>query len=148
MSGCIEYPSVTIDETVYHVGISKDLLDKPCSTDHLTTIASLLTNWQKYAEALRLPDSQIQDIKIDPLLDTGMKAQKVMKMWHRANGFKATYDLIVNVCLQLKDVPLAEKICRMIKGWHNYNHTILQVEKNFEKIISSRNGAAKSNETR
>ena len=116
MSGSIEYPSVTIDQLVDHVGISKDLLDKPCSTEHLKTIASILPNWHKYAEALRLSDSQIQDIRLDPLLDTGMKAQKVMKMWHRANGFKATYDLIVNVCLQLKDVPLAEKICRMIKG--------------------------------
>ena len=136
MAGSIEYPSVTIDQLVDHVGINKDLLDKPCSMEHLKTIASILPNWHKYAEALRLPDSQIQDIRLHPLLDTGMKAQKVMKMWHQANSFKATYMLIIEVCLQQRDVALAKSICEMIKGWYqvfpkittyNYNTTAVYI---------------------
>ena len=136
VAGSIEYPSVTIDQLVDHVGIRKDLLDKPCSKEHLKTIASILPNWHKYAEALRLPDSQIQDIRLDPLLDTGMKAQKVMKMWHQANSFKATYRLIIEVCLQQRDVALAKSICEMIKGWYqvfpkimtyNYNTTAVYI---------------------
>lgn len=116
MTHFTDYPRVTIDQLVNIVGISKDLLDDPCSTDHLMKIASLLPNWQKYAESLQLTDSQVQDIKTDPHLDTAMKAQRVMKMWHQANGFKANNRFIVDVSLQLKDVAVAEKICRMVKG--------------------------------
>ena len=116
LAGAIEYPSVTIDQLVDHVGVSKDLLNKPCYTEHLTTIASLLPNWQKYAENLGLSKLQIQDIKTDILLDAEMKAQRVMDRWYQLNGFKATYARLIEVCLKLKDVPLAEKICRFIEG--------------------------------
>ena len=116
IKGFVDCPSVTIDQLVNIVGISKDLLDQTCSTEHLMKIASRLPNWQKYAESLRLSDSQVQDIKTDPHLDTAMKAQRVLKMWHQANGFKASHRSIVDVSLQLKHVAFAESICRMVKG--------------------------------
>ena len=112
----IDYPAVTFDQLVEHADISKDLLDQPCSIEHLTRIAPLIPNWQKYAEALGLSEAQILSIKSDHLLDAEMKAQQVVGLWKQANGFRATYTVFVQVCLQMRNVPLAESICSMIKS--------------------------------
>ncbi len=103
-------PTATLDELVNHVGIDKDLLNQLCSTEHLTKIAPFITNWQKYTIVLGLNQSQILNIKSDHLLDPEMKAQQVLSLWKQANGFKATYSTLVDVCLQKKDVQLAESI--------------------------------------
>ena len=111
-----DQPSVTFDQLIEHVGISKDLLNQTCSPEHLQRLAEHLPNWLKYAEALKLTDLQIQEIKVDQHLDGLMKAKKVLKLWYHSNGFKATYSGFIEVCLQQKDAPLAEKICRLLKG--------------------------------
>ncbi|XP_064401962.1 uncharacterized protein LOC135347816 isoform X2 [Halichondria panicea] len=108
-------PTVTIDKLVNHVGIDKDLLNQPCSTEHLTKIAPFVPNWQKYAIVLGLNQPQILSIKSDHLLDPEMKAQQVLSLWKKANGFNATYSTLVDVCLQKKDVQLAESICIIVK---------------------------------
>ncbi len=109
-------PTATIDELVTHVGIDKDLLNQPCSTEHLTKIAPFVPNWQKYAIVLGLNQPQILSIKSDHLLEPEMKAQQVLSLWKQANGFKATYSTLVDVCLQKKDIQLAESICNIVKG--------------------------------
>ncbi len=112
----ISQPTVTIDELVNHVGIDKDILNQPCSTEHLVKIAPLVPNWQKYAIVLGLNQPQILSIKSDHLLDPEMKAQLVLSLWKRTNSFKATYLTLIDVCLQKKDVQLAECICNILKG--------------------------------
>ncbi len=109
-------PTATIDELVTHVGIDKDLLNQPCSTEHLAKIAPFVPNWQKYAIAVGLNQSQIVSIKSDHILDPEMKAQQVLSLWKQANGFRATYSVLVDMCLQKKDVQLAESICNIFKG--------------------------------
>ncbi len=109
-------PTTTLDELVNHIGINKDLLHQPCSTEHFTKIAPLVPNWQKYAIVLGLNQPQIVNIKSDHLLDPEMKAQQVLSLWKQANGFKATYSVLVGMCLQKKDVQLAESICNIVQG--------------------------------
>ncbi len=109
-------PTATIDELVNYVGIDKDILNQSCSTEHLVKIAPLVPNWQKYAIALGLNQPQIVSIKSDHILDPEMKAQQVLSLWKQTNGFKATYSVLVDVCLQKKDVQLAECICNIVKG--------------------------------
>ena len=109
-------PTATIDELVTHVGIDKGLLNQPCSTEHLVKIAPLVSNWQKYAIILGINQPQIVSIKSDNLLDPEMKAQQILSLWKQTNGFKATYSVLVDVCLQKKDVQLAECICNIVKG--------------------------------
>ena len=109
-------PTVTIDELVNHVSIDKDLLNQPCSTEHLAKIAPLVPNWQKYAIALGVNEPQILSITSNSFLEPEMKAQKVLSLWKQANGFKATYSVLVGMCLQQKDVQLAESICNIVKG--------------------------------
>ncbi len=99
-----------------HVGIDKDLLYQPCSTKHLTKIAPYVPNWQKYAIVLGLNQPQILSISSNSLLEPEMKAQQVLSLWKQANGFKATYFVLIDVCLQKKDVQLAESICSIVKG--------------------------------
>ncbi len=98
------------------MGIDKDLLNQPCSTEHLTKIAPFVPNWQKYAIVLGLNQPQILSISSNSLLEPEMKAQQVLSLWKQANGFKATYSTLVDVCLQKKDVQLAESICNIVKG--------------------------------
>ena len=109
-------PTATIEELVTHVGIDKDLLNQPCSTEHLTKFAPFVPNWQKYAIVLGLNQPQILGISSNSLLEPEMKAQQVLSLWEQANGFKATYSTLVDVCLQKKDVQLAESICNTVKG--------------------------------
>ena len=109
-------PTATIDELVNHVGIDKDLLNQSCPTEHLTKIAHLVPNWQKYAIALGVNEPHILSISSNSLLDPEMKAQQVLSLWKQANGFRATYLALVDVCLQNKDVKLAESICNIVKG--------------------------------
>ena len=103
------------------MGVNKDLLDQECSDEHLREIAALLHNWLKYAELLGLKEHQIQDI-IDSnrLLDSEMKAHKVLRLWKKANAFKATYSSLVRVCLSQRDSDVAEKICEIVKGEFYY----------------------------
>ncbi len=99
-----------------HVGIDKDLLNQPCSTEHLMKIAPFIQNWQKYAIVLGVNQPQILSISSNSLLEPEMKAQQVLSLWKQANGFKATYSTLVEMCLQKKDVQLAESICNTVKG--------------------------------
>ena len=109
-------PTATIDELVNYVGIDKDLLNQPCSAEHLTKIAPYVSSWPKYALVLGLNQPQIDSIKSDQLLAPEMKAQPVLSLWKQANGFRATYLALVDVCLQNKDVQLAGDICNIVKG--------------------------------
>ncbi len=109
-------PPVTIDELLNYVGVDRYLLNQPCSTEHLTKIASFVPNWQKYAIVLGVNQPQILSIKSDHTLEAEMKAQQVLSLWKQANGFKATYSALVDVCLQKKDVQLAESICNIVNG--------------------------------
>ena len=107
---------VTIDELVNRVGIDRDLLNQPCSTEHLTKIAPFVSNWHTYAIVLGVNQPQILSIKSDHTLEAEMKAQQVLSLWKKANGFNATYLALVDVCLQKNDVQLAESICKIVKG--------------------------------
>ena len=95
----ITYPVVTFDQLTEHVVINKDLLDQPCSTKHLTRIATLIPNWLQYARALKLTQPQIQDIDGERMSNNAMKTQKMIEIWHETNGFNATYHRLIDVCL-------------------------------------------------
>ena len=108
--------SVTFDQLIKHVGIREDLLNRSCSVEHLPRMAEHLPDWLQYAEALRLPDQQIQGIKVDPNLNDVMRPKKVLKLWYERNGFNATYSGFIKVCLGQQNAALAETICRVLKG--------------------------------
>ena len=112
----VEYPELTFNQLVEYVGISKDLLDKECSDVHLKKITPFLQNWLKYAEALGLRRAQIMHIDSNKLLESEMKAQEVLRLWKKANAFKATYNSLIQVCLSLCDADVAVRICQIMKS--------------------------------
>ena len=123
LSSPIESSPVTFDQLVEHVGVNKDRLDRECSDEHLREIAALLHNWLKYAKLLRLKGHQIRDIDSNKHLDSEMKGQEVLRLWKKANAFKATYSSLVKVCLSQGDTDVAETICEIMKSklsnqWH------------------------------
>ena len=98
------------------MGVNKDLLDQPCSTEHLSRIAALLPNWLQYARALGLTESQIQDIDGERMSNNAMKTVKMIEIWRSSNGFNAIYHRLVDKCLELRHVSVAENICRIVQG--------------------------------
>ena len=119
----IEYPPVTFDQLVERVGVNKDLLDRPCSTEYLSRIAALLPNWLQYARALGLTEPQIQDIDGERMSNNAMKTVKMIKIWHLCNGFHATYRYLIDKCLELKHASVAENICRIVQGRYCFQST-------------------------
>ena len=107
---------MTFNQLVEHVGVNKDHLDQPCSTEHRPRIAALLPNWLQYARALGLTESQIQDIDGERMSNNAMKSVRMIGIWHLCNGFNATYHYLIDKCLELKHVFVAENICRMVQG--------------------------------
>ena len=107
-------PTVTLDQLLRHTGTTEDRIDQECTNDNLSKIAPHLTNWFKYAMALRLTDLEIQEIHTDLLLDATMKAHKALQRWHQVNGFQATYRRLIDVCLKHRDVLVAEEICKLL----------------------------------
>ncbi len=94
--------------------LDKDPLDETISRDHLLDIGAYLPNWKKYANALNLSDAQIQGIKADRDLDYDMMGQKVLELW--SNQYEATYRILCEVCLKLKDRSIAAEICKLVNG--------------------------------
>ncbi len=97
-----------------HTGVTDQRLDQTATKETLSLLAPHLHSWLSYANALELSPQQIQDIKTDQNMDSAMKAVSVLYLWRRRNGFKATYRLLVCVCLRLSDALLAEHVCRTV----------------------------------
>ena len=125
---------MTFDQLVEHVGVNKDFLDRPCSTEHLSRIAALLQNWLQYARALGLTEPQIQDIDGERMSNNAMKTVKMIKIWHLCNGFHATYCYLINKCLELKHVSVAENICRIVQGRYCLQSTHTSVQTPFSVL--------------
>ena len=107
---------MTFDQLIQRVDISKECLEKQCSEVHLRQIARLIPNWLKFAQSLQLTESKILEIKDDGLLDNEMRAEKVLKTWHRKHYFMASYKKLMVVCLSLDNAQLAMRICGLLNG--------------------------------
>lgn len=89
----------------------------PVCSSKIYKFADLIPNWQKMANQLELREHQITDIRQDhQLTDSTMKSSKVLNEWHRINGYKASYRVLVDACIKQRDLVLAEGICKVIKG--------------------------------
>ena len=106
---------MSFDQLVEHVRVNKDSLEQECSDELLREMAAHIPNWLKYARALGLTEQQITGVKSDPLLDNEMKPQEVLRLWKRANAYRATYSVLVKICLKQGDSDVGERICETIK---------------------------------
>ena len=104
---------ITFEELIAHVGISVDELNKPCCDDHIASISLFLANWQTVAPHLGLTETDEEDVE-----EEGKKTQdkrfKTLRKWKSKNSFKATYQVLVDVFLNLGKADLAEKVCRLV----------------------------------
>ncbi len=109
------------------MGVSKTLLERQCSREHLRKIAVLVPNWRELAINLGVQEGYIMDINSDQHL-TGpvMKAQSVLYQWHRANGFMASYEILIAGALQ-GDAVLAERVCKIAKGQQIMVHMFILI---------------------
>ena len=107
-------PEITLEELRKHVGIRGTQLDCQCSDDHLLIIAKKIDNWMQYANALKLTGQDIESIRTDIDLNYHFRSLQSLKMWQRRYAFRATYRVLVDVCLNEGNAKLAEEICQLI----------------------------------
>ena len=106
---------VTFEELIAHVGISAEILNKPCSDEHITSISLFLTNWQTVAPHLGLTETDEEDVEEEGR-KTKDKRYKMLRRWKAKNLFKATYRVLVDIFLKLGKADLAEKVCILMLG--------------------------------
>ena len=76
----------------------------------------LITNWEKYAPLLKLPDADAQDIH-NRSHKQGEKMLLALQRWKQMFAFKATFEFLVQeVFLAVNDAEVAENVCHQLKG--------------------------------
>ncbi len=107
--------SVELQEIMFSTGIRKEDLNN--EVKNVMHLASKFAdhNWLEYAITLGLNDSELRHIKTDLQLDSEfLKAHQMLKMWHRRNGCKATYKVLVDACCSRKNMKLATDLCQLL----------------------------------
>ena len=98
----------TYEELLAHCNVDSSLMEQNVSDDHLIEFASQLDEWKKLALYLKIPNSEIEDIKSQG--GKGMKGIRLLKCWRQRCGSLATYKALVIALLQISRTDLAEKV--------------------------------------
>ncbi len=102
--------------------MSIDVLDQPCSNEHLLPISKKLVNWSSYCNHLQLTDLDTHAISTDLLLSDSCSAPhakglKMLKAWQRKCAYttEAHYRHLLRGCLLIhENAKLVGEICELI----------------------------------
>ena len=67
------------------------VLDKHCSSAHITKISEHIENWQELAPYFGLTEAEEQDIRVDHAHQYKVQKHKMVWKWVRKQGDRATY---------------------------------------------------------
>ena len=104
----------TLEELVKKAGISVDLLDQPCSDEHLKSI-SLFLHWRNVTPHLGLSEVDIEDIKSGEGTEPERRLKALLK-WKTKYSFKATLKILVEVLLMVGNADNAGRVCYLLKS--------------------------------
>ena len=104
----------TLEELVKKVRISVDLLDQPCSDEHLKSI-SLFLDWRNIAPHLGLSEIDIEDIISEERKESDRRRKALLK-WKTKYSYKATLKSLVEALMRVGNADNAEKVCRLLKS--------------------------------
>ena len=113
---------VTLDGLLKEVGVTPSQLDKPCSREHLQDVALFLESWRTVAPHLGLSRTEMEEIERDGR-EEREKRLKILELWKGKFAFKATYKVLIEVCLKISRADQAEKVCRLLVSQHSKEGT-------------------------
>ena len=107
---------LTLDEAIKKTGVTGEQLDHPCDDEViLDEIAEHIVKYRHYGSRLHLSSADITAIESNPRLagDIKLITAQVFKSWYRKDPYGATYRVLAEVAIQLKDGAGAKKICEI-----------------------------------
>ncbi len=113
--------SVELQEIMLNTGIRKEDLNNKVTDENVRRFASKFAdyNWLECAITLGLDESERRAIRTDVQLDSEfLKAHEMLQMWHKRNGYRATYRILVDACCSHKNMRLAMDLCHLLKQYN------------------------------
>lgn len=96
------------------IGISQEQLKQPVTEEHSLEISLKMTKWEDCASALKLSETQIEDIDTENRTPHG-KRLAVLRVWQQTYGSTATYEILIDALLKIKMRKMAEFVCSLLK---------------------------------
>jgi len=95
------------------IGISQEQLKQPVTDEHILEISLKMTKWEDWASALKLSETQIEDV--DNHRTMHRKRLAVLQVWQESLGSTATYEKLIYALLKFKMRKMAEFVCSLLK---------------------------------
>ena len=109
--------TVTLSALLQHVAISEQSLYASCTDSHLYSIAEKIcpSEWTSFALLLGLSSNVLGNLQEDVKRAREQRYQG-LRCWKRAQCFRATYHVLVDICMESRNAELAEFICELVKS--------------------------------
>ena len=108
--------AVSLDDLLDHVGLVHEDLKTRCTGEDLMEISLFISNWEKYADFLRLTQADIEDIAAKNTTES-QRNRLALQRWKQMFAFRATFEFLVKeVFLKNNDAEVALKVCEHLKS--------------------------------
>ena len=104
----------TYDELVCRHNVDNYMLEVVLGDDQLMKLASSLDHWEILAKHLKIPDSEIENIKSKG--DLGWQKIKMLERWKQRCGQTATYKSLLKALLECGRTDLADMVLESFKS--------------------------------
>ena len=90
-------------------------MEQECDNGLLSDIAEHIVDYSKYGSKLGLSTADITSLQLNLRIAHNAKliTAEVFKEWHKRQSFRATYQVLAEVALELGDGTGATKICEI-----------------------------------
>ena len=93
-------------------GLTSEQVSSQVASPHL--IAGHIVSWKRVARHLGLTEPDISAISMDGH-DEQERKEMMLNKWIQKNGSGASYQCLLNVCVEADDKKLAENVCEELK---------------------------------
>ena len=111
-------PTLTIEDLVHKVNISKGCLDRECSSQDLQHVAKHCVKWKLIGHQLGL-HSLLSDIDSDHTREED-KRITMLTTWQQAFSFKATFRVLIEALIACNDADSAYQIVKYLANKGNH----------------------------
>ena len=104
----------TYDELVGRHNVDSFAMEEVLGDDQLMKLASNLDHWEILAKHLKIPSSEIENIKSKG--DLGWQKINILECWKQRCGQAATYKAMVKALLQINRTDLADMVLESLQS--------------------------------
>ena len=111
----------TYDDLLTRWKVEKSLMKQTFNDDDLIRFGSKLDSWEILARHLKIPNSEIANIKSQG--DLELQKIKMLECWKRRCGSVASYEIMTKALLDINRTDLAETVIQLRLPSGNVNNT-------------------------